>query len=84
MIGVHEKALTVSPFTQRHPGLTPSAGYAAARTLHAHRVSKGWKAMGRKVGGPRVITHADGTEELASEPLASNGEGGITADVESP
>jgi cell division protease FtsH len=27
------------------------------------------QAMGRKVGGPRVITHADGTEELASEPL---------------
>jgi cell division protease FtsH len=28
------------------------------------------QAMGRKVGGPRVITHADGTEELAPEPIA--------------
>ena len=27
-------------------------------------------AMGRKVGGPRVITHADGTEELASDDAA--------------
>ncbi len=27
------------------------------------------EAMGRKVGGPRRITHADGTEEFADEPL---------------
>ncbi len=40
------------------------------------------QAMGRKVGGPRLITHADGTEEYAAEPLPSaNGEG-ITSDVE--
>jgi hypothetical protein len=40
--------------------------------------------MGRKVGGPRVITHADGSEEFAVEPLpASNGDG-IAGDVESP
>ena len=26
-------------------------------------------AMGRKVGGPRVIVHADGTEEEATTPL---------------
>jgi hypothetical protein len=25
--------------------------------------------MGRKVGGPRMILHADGTEEPATEPL---------------
>ena len=25
--------------------------------------------MGRKVGGPRMIIHADGTEEPAAEPL---------------
>jgi 2-keto-4-pentenoate hydratase len=50
LIGVHEKALTVPPFTQRHPGLTPSAGYAAARALHEHRLSKGWKSVGRKIG----------------------------------
>jgi cell division protease FtsH len=41
-------------------------------------------AMGRKVGGPRVITHADGSEEFASESLPSpNGDGeGIVSDVE--
>jgi cell division protease FtsH len=27
------------------------------------------QAMGRKVGGPRKIVHADGTEEIADEPL---------------
>jgi cell division protease FtsH len=27
-------------------------------------------AMGRKVGGPRVIVHADGTEEPATTPIA--------------
>ena len=41
-------------------------------------------AMGRKVGGPRVITHADGTEELASDDLPSPDGDGITSDVETP
>jgi hypothetical protein len=27
------------------------------------------RAMGRKVGGPRIIVHADGTEEIADRPL---------------
>jgi cell division protease FtsH len=39
-------------------------------------------AMGRKVGGPRVITHADGSEELAHDDLPSTNGEGITADVE--
>ena len=25
--------------------------------------------MGRKVGGPRMILHADGTEDTAAEPI---------------
>jgi cell division protease FtsH len=41
-------------------------------------------AMGRKVGGPRIITHADGSEELATEDLASPDGEGITSDVEAP
>jgi cell division protease FtsH len=41
-------------------------------------------AMGRKVGGPRVITHADGTEELASADLPSLDGEGINSDVETP
>lgn len=50
LIGVHEKALAVPPFTERHPGLTPASGYAAARALHDYRLKKGWKAVGRKIG----------------------------------
>ena len=50
LIDVHEKALTVQPFTQRHPELTAATGYLAARALHDHRLKKGWKAIGRKIG----------------------------------
>jgi len=50
LIAVHEGALTVPPFTSRHPGLTAKAGYAAAHALHDYRLSKGWKPAGRKVG----------------------------------
>ena len=50
LIAVHEGALIVPPFTSRHPGLTDKAGYAAARALHEHRLSKGWKPVGRKIG----------------------------------
>ncbi|HZO55659.1 MAG TPA: hypothetical protein VFB63_23315, partial [Bryobacteraceae bacterium] len=50
LIGVHEKALTVAPFSAQHPGLTAKAGYAAASALHNHRLSKGWKPVGRKIG----------------------------------
>jgi 2-keto-4-pentenoate hydratase len=50
LIEVHEKALTVPPFTERHRSLTPSSGYAAAQALHGHRLSIGWKAVGRKLG----------------------------------
>jgi 2-keto-4-pentenoate hydratase len=50
LIGVHEKALTVRPFTERHPGLTAATGYIAARALHDYRLKKGWKPVGRKIG----------------------------------
>jgi 2-oxo-3-hexenedioate decarboxylase len=40
----------VAPFSQRYPGLTPAAGYAAARGLHEHRLAQGWKPVGRKIG----------------------------------
>jgi cell division protease FtsH len=42
------------------------------------------QAMGRKVGGPRIITHADGTEEVADRPLPIPGEGEIGDDVLTP
>ena len=43
------------------------------------------RAMGRKVGGPRIITHADGTEEVADRPLPVPTPGGDPgADVLTP
>ena len=47
---MHESAAIVPRFSASHPGLTPEAGYAAARELHAHRVARGWNAIGRKIG----------------------------------
>jgi 2-oxo-3-hexenedioate decarboxylase len=50
LIALHESAAEVPPFSARYPGLTPEAGYAAARKLHAHRLARGWKPAGRKIG----------------------------------
>lgn len=50
LLGIQESAHLVPPFSARHPGLTPEQGYAAARKLHAHRLARGWKAVGRKIG----------------------------------
>ena len=40
----------VAPFSDRYPGLTPEAGYAAARALHERRLGQGWRPVGRKIG----------------------------------
>jgi 2-oxo-3-hexenedioate decarboxylase len=40
----------VAPFSERYPGLSATAGYEAARALHAHRVAQGWTPVGRKIG----------------------------------
>ena len=50
LIAAHELAREVAPFSDRYPGLSVEAGYAAARALHAHRVARGWRAVGRKIG----------------------------------
>ncbi len=50
LIRAHEEARLVPPFSKSHPGLTPEQGYEGARALHAHRLSRGWKAVGRKIG----------------------------------
>ena len=50
LIRAHEEARLVPPFSESHPGLTPEQGYAGARALHEHRLSRGWKAVGRKIG----------------------------------
>jgi 2-keto-4-pentenoate hydratase len=50
LVAIQESAHLVPPFSARHPGLTPEQGYAAARKLHAHRLARGWKPVGRKIG----------------------------------
>jgi 2-oxo-3-hexenedioate decarboxylase len=50
LIAVHAHARLVPPFSERYPGLTPQAGYAAALKLHQHRLALGWKPLGRKIG----------------------------------
>ena len=50
LVQTHESPRLVPPFTERHAGLTPEAGYAACRALHAHRLALGWKPVGRKIG----------------------------------
>src|SRR5919109_473942 len=50
LVDLHEPPRLVLAFSERHPGLTPQAGYSAARFLHLHRVKSGWRPAGRKIG----------------------------------
>lgn len=50
LIALYESEREAPPFTDRHPGLTPEGGYEAARALHRHRLARGWKPLGRKIG----------------------------------
>jgi 2-oxo-3-hexenedioate decarboxylase len=50
LAALHDSDRLVPPFSERYPGLTPEAGYAAAGLLHQHRLARGWKAVGRKIG----------------------------------
>jgi 2-oxo-3-hexenedioate decarboxylase len=50
LVRVHKSSRIVPRFSDRYPGLTPEAGYAAARALHEHRIASGWKPLGRKIG----------------------------------
>jgi 2-keto-4-pentenoate hydratase len=50
LISLHEAPREVPPFSQTHPGLSPQAGYQAAKALHEHRVAAGWRRVGRKIG----------------------------------
>jgi 2-keto-4-pentenoate hydratase len=50
LISLDEAPRQVPPFSIRHAGLTPEAGYRAAARLHAARLARGWKAVGRKIG----------------------------------
>ena len=50
LVELHEKPRLVPRFSERYPGLTPDAGYSAARLLHDHRLKSGWRPVGRKIG----------------------------------
>jgi 2-oxo-3-hexenedioate decarboxylase len=50
LIRLHEQSGLALSFASRHPGLTTARGYAAARMLHEHRLARGWKPVGRKIG----------------------------------
>jgi len=41
---------TAPPFSARYPKLDADAGYRAMRRLHQHRLTIGWKPLGRKIG----------------------------------
>src|SRR5216110_1319036 len=50
LISLHESPHEVPPFSERDPGLTAEAGYQAAQALHEHRIARGWRPVGRKIG----------------------------------
>src|SRR5207253_394827 len=50
LISLHESPHEVPPFSERYPQLTADAGYRAAQALHEHRVARGWRPVGRKIG----------------------------------
>jgi len=50
LISLDDAPREIPPFSTRHAELTPESGYRAAALLHAHRLARGWKAVGRKIG----------------------------------
>jgi len=50
LIALDEEPRQVPPFSARYEALSAEAGYRAARHVHAHRLARGWKPVGRKIG----------------------------------
>jgi len=50
LVRLHDSGGEIAPFSERYADLTPEAGYRAAAQLHAHRVARGWRPVGRKIG----------------------------------
>jgi 2-oxo-3-hexenedioate decarboxylase len=50
LIELHEAPRQVPLFSVRHAGMDCDVAYAAARALHEHRLAKGWRRRGRKIG----------------------------------
>lgn len=50
LLALNDSGGTVATFSERYPGLDAPAGYRAAARLHAARLARGWKLVGRKIG----------------------------------
>lgn len=50
LLALDDAPREVPPFSSRYDGLSAEAGYRAAAHLHAHRLARGWKPLGRKIG----------------------------------
>lgn len=50
LIELEASGHTAPPFSARYPKLNADAGYRAMRRLHQHRLTIGWKPLGRKIG----------------------------------
>ena len=50
LIALNDAGGLVAPFSARYAGLSAERGYRAAARLHAHRLARGWKPAGRKIG----------------------------------
>jgi 2-oxo-3-hexenedioate decarboxylase len=50
LVALHDEAREVAPFSERYADLDPESGYRAAARLHAARLARGWRPLGRKIG----------------------------------
>ncbi len=50
VLSLNDSGRIVAPFSERYPGLDAPAGYRAAARLHAERLARGWRLLGRKIG----------------------------------
>lgn len=50
LCALNDSGGVVAPFSGRYRGLDACAGYRAAARLHALRLARGWKMLGRKIG----------------------------------
>ena len=50
MLALHEAGAVAAPFSERYAWLGAAEGYRAAARLHALRLARGWKPLGRKIG----------------------------------
>jgi 2-keto-4-pentenoate hydratase len=50
LLALDDAPQEVPPFSARYPDLTADRGYRVAAQLHAQRLARGWKPLGRKIG----------------------------------